>query len=364
MPVEREVVVITGSSGLIGSATAERLQQRYHVVGFDQPGAPYPPADIECVDLDVTSDESVRDGLRRVRERHGNRIASVIHLAAYYDFSGAPSEKYETITVRGTERLLRGLRGFEVGQFVFSSTMLVHAACEPGQKIDEDWPLDPTWAYPKSKVRAEEVVRAERGDIPAVLLRMAGVYNDGCHSIPLANQIQRIFERTLTSHFYPAALGRGQAFVHLDDLVDVFPRLVERRAALPPETVLLIGEPETVSYGELQRAFGRLIHGAGWKTYRIPKALAKVGAWVQDHLPFGPAPFIKPWMIDRADDHYELNITRARSLLGWEPRNSLRTTLPVMVEELKRDPAAWYRANKLAPPKWLAPRPAPAGGAA
>src|SRR5262245_14485623 len=98
MAIEREIVVITGSSGLIGAATADRLNGRYHVIGFDQPGAPRPSANIECIELDVTSDESVHDGLRRVRERHGKRLASVIHLAAYYDFSGAPSDKYETIT--------------------------------------------------------------------------------------------------------------------------------------------------------------------------------------------------------------------------------------------------------------------------
>lgn len=52
-------------------------------------------------------DESVQEALQRVRTGYGGRIASVIHLAAYYDFSGEPSDKYEQITVRGTERLLR-----------------------------------------------------------------------------------------------------------------------------------------------------------------------------------------------------------------------------------------------------------------
>ena len=58
---------------------------------------------------------------------HGTRIASVIHLAAYYDLSGEPSPLYEQIIVGGTERLLEQLRQFQVEQFVFSSTMLVHA---------------------------------------------------------------------------------------------------------------------------------------------------------------------------------------------------------------------------------------------
>lgn len=362
MTREQETVVVTGSSGLIGAAVADRLQGKYHVIGFDRPGAPHPPAHVECIDLDVTSDESVRNGLSQVRDRHGNRLAAVIHLAAYYDFSGVPSKKYDEITVGGTRRLLGELRKFEVEQFIFSSTMLVHAPGKVGQKITEDWPLAPKWAYPESKVRAENVIRADRGNIPAVLLRVAGVYDDECHSIPLANQIQRIYEQKLASHFYPADLDRGQAFVHLDDVVDVFPRAVEHRSSLPAETPLLIGEPETVSYGELQQTFGRLIHGKEWSTLRIPKLVAKAGAWVQDHAPFGPEPFIKPWMIDRAGDHYELDVGRARRLLGWEPRRSLRGTLPVMVDELKRDPVRWYRANKLEPPKGLVPSPVPAGG--
>jgi|SRR5262245_116264 len=352
MPGEREIVIITGSSGLIGSAAGSRLDRVYEAIGFDRPGAPNPPAEVECIDFDVTSDESVRNGLQRVHERHGNRIASVIHLAAYYDFKGEPSDQYEAITVRGTERLLRGLRDFQVEQFVFSSTMLVHAPCEPGQKITENSPINPTWPYPESKVWAENLIRAERGSIPVVFLRMAGVYDDLCHSIPIANQIQRIYERRFTSHFYPASMARGQAFVHLSDLVDVFPRLIERRAKLPPETVLLIGEPETVPYGELQATLGRLIHGKPWTTYRVPKVVAKAGAWVQDHLPGGES-FIKPWMIDRAEDHYELDVTRARTLLGWKPRLNLRGTLPLMVDALKRDPVRWYRENKLEVPKEL-----------
>ena len=74
--------------------------------------------------------------------------------------------------------------------------------------------------------------------------------------------------------------------------------------------------------------------------------IAKAGAWVQDHIP-GQDPFIKPWMIDRANDHYALDITRARTLLGWEPKRSLRGTIPKMIAALKAAPAGFYRENKL-----------------
>jgi nucleoside-diphosphate-sugar epimerase len=364
MRTPKELVLVTGSSGLIGSAVMERLASDHDVVGFDLHGPPHPPESADCIEVDISSDDSVRDGLRQLRERHGDRIASVIHLAAYYDFSGEPSPKYDEITVRGTERLLRGLRDFRVGQFVFSSTMLVHAPGEPGRPINEDHPLEPKWDYPQSKVTTENLIREQHGAIPFVLLRIAGVNDDAGHSIPLANQMQRIYERRLTSGVYPGDTARGQAFLHLDDLVDAFRLLVERRASLPPELTLLLGEPETLSYDELQRTFGRLIHGEEWETRQIPKALARTGAWLQDNLPFVEEPFIKPFMIDLADDHYELDISRARSLLGWQPKHSLRETLPRMVEALKADPVGWYKANKLKPPSDLEAKAAETVGGA
>lgn len=352
MNAQKEVVIITGSNGLIGYATAKRLAEHFAVVGLIRKGPPYPPRSAEVVSVDVSSDESVQRGLIEVRKRHGGRIASVIHLAAYYDFSGEPSPKYGEVTVRGTGRLLHALQGFDVEQFIFSSTMLVHAPCSVGQRINEDWPLEPKWIYPQSKLQAEELIRAQRGTIPAVLLRLAGVYDDQCHSPPHMHQMQRIFERKLISHVYPGHLEHGQAYLHLDDLVDVFLLLVQQRAHLPPELTLLIGETETLSFGEQQHLLGYLIHGEDWETIQIPKVAAKTGAWLKDAIP-GEDPFIKPWMIDLADDHYALDITRARTLLGWQPQHSLRDTVPKMVAALKANPLGWYKEMKLEPPAWL-----------
>ena len=349
---ESGIVIVTGSNGTIGDAVMRRFAGRFDdVVGFDRKSPNPPPPGCTAVAVDITSDESVQEGLFMIREHHGAHVASVIHLAAYYDFFGEPSEQYDEITVRGTGRLLRGLRelDFQVEQFVFSSTMLVHRPAEPGQFINEDWAIEPTWAYPESKVRTEQLIREERGGIPAVLLRISGVYDDLCHSIPLAHQIQRIYERQLTSRLYAGSTSHGQSFMHLDDLVDAIALVVERRAALPPELPLLLGEPEPLSYDEVQHTFARLIHGEDLETLEVPGVLAplaKVGAWVMQKLP-GADPFIKPWMIDRANDHYALDITRARTLLGWEPKRSLRGTIPTMVAALKADPLGFYRENNL-----------------
>lgn len=354
MSQQPDIVLVTGSSGLIGAPVCERLATNYTVVGFSHGTPDCPPAVAACLSIDLTDDASARRGMRAVRDRFGERIASVIHLAAYYDFSGEPSRLYEDLTVRGTERLLRELQAFQVEQFVFASTMLVHAPCEPGQRINEDSPLEPKWDYPRSKVQTEELIRARRGDIPAVLLRIAGVYDDYGHSVPLAHQIERIYERTLTSHVYPGDISRGQALVHLTDVVDAFELVVRRRKQLPPELPLLIGEDETLSYDELQRILGQLIHGEAWETQEIPKPLAKTGAWFQDAMPVGEEPFIKPWMVDLADDHFALDITRARTTLGWQPQQTLRHTLPKMIAALKADPHGWYEEHDLTKPGSLA----------
>jgi nucleoside-diphosphate-sugar epimerase len=343
----KETILITGGSGLIGSAATDKLAKFYNVVVFDVKEPPRLPFHAEWVEVDMTSDKSVEHGLDQVHHHYGEQIASVIHLAAYYDFSGEPSPNYEEITVRGTERLLRGLQRFDLQQFIFSSSMLVHAPCKPGEHINEDWPLDPRWDYPKSKVKTEKLILAERGNIPVVLLRIAGVYDDVCHSLPLAHQIQRIYERRLISHLFPGSIMHGQSFLHVEDLLDAFSLLLRRRAKLPPALTLLLGEPETLSYDELQETFGNLLHGEKWETREIPKPLAKTEVWFENNLPLPEKPFIKPWMIDFADDHYALDITRARELLGWEPQQHLRASLPKMIAALRANPHDWYHAHML-----------------
>jgi nucleoside-diphosphate-sugar epimerase len=359
---KKPVLAITGSSGLIGTSLVRNLERDFEVVGLDlKPPDTEGPADfIEC---DLTSDDSARDALAELARRHGRKLASVVHLAAYYDFSGEPSPLYRTLTVEGTRRLLRGLRELEsVEQLVFTSTVLVMKPAEKGELLDESSPVQAEWDYPQSKVEAEQVIREEHGDIPAVILRMAGVYDEDCRSIPLAQQIRRIYEKDFKSYFFPGNADHGQSFLHLDDAVECIRAVIERRAELDPLEVFLAGEPEVLSYAELQDRLGEAIHGKQWPTIRIPAPLAKVGAWLEEKLP-GHESFIKPWMIDLADAHYPVSIERARTRLGWRPKRRLSTTLDAMVERLKQDPERWYRENGLEPPEEVASRDASKGRA-
>ena len=354
---ERPLVVVTGGSGLLGSALIDRLVDEHRVVSIDLQGDPTSPADVEFICTDLTDDASVQRAFRRIRQQFGSEIASVVHLAAFYDFAGRDSPMYEKVTVEGTRRMLDSLSDFDVRQFVFSSTMLVHEPTDPGEEIDESDPIQASWPYPESKVDTERLIREHpaSSEMSTVIVRIAGVYDEAGHSPPLTNQIKRIDGRWPTSHFYPADLDRGQAFVHLDDAVDALVRIVARRSDLPGHFPVLIAEPRTVGYGELQDLIGNELHGHDWTTVRIPPLLAKIGAWVREKNPLGEDPFIRSWMVDRASDHYDIDISTARERLDWEPRHDVVDTVRQMIRRLQEDREGWYAENDLTPPRRLLP---------
>lgn len=345
---QKELILITGCSGRIGKATIDKFQDaRYQIVGLDIVAPQFQAPNLEYLKCDLSSDESVDATMTEIKKKYGTTIASVIHLAAYYNFVGGAWELYEKITIQGTKRLLNACKKFQTEQFLFSSTMLVHAAQSPPNKISESSPLTMNWEYPKSKVLTEEVMQKEHDSIPIVILRIAGCYDDECHSIPISNQIQRIYERQFESRVFPGNVNHGAAFLHLEDLADCIFMCVQKRKMLPPESVFVVGEDVTLSYDQLQKRISKLLFDKEMKTYRIPKAVAKLGAAIQNKLPFMKKTFIKPWMIDIADANYILDISHIKKTIGWVPKHSIGDTLPIMIRDLKKDPKKWYQNNAL-----------------
>ena len=356
---DKPVVLVTGAAGDIGSSLAEALKDGYRVVGLDRDCE---GATIDCFEADITSDDSLELAFGKIRKQYGHRFASVVHLAAYFDFTGEESPLYETVNVEGTQRLLAALQQFTVEQFVYSGTMLVHAPGKPGQMISEDSPIAPAWPYPQSKAAAEEVIRKDHGGIPYVLLHLAGLYDDEMAVPTLSHQIARIYERDPKAHLFPGDLSAGQAMIHKNDMIDAFRRTIDRRANLPADVTILVGEADVMSFEELQSEIGRLVHDeANWATVRVPKFVAKPGAWLEeksepvvpDSMDQGEKPFIRPFMVDMADQHYALDIQRAKELLDWTPQHSIRKSLPRLIDALKADPAKWYKANGITLPPWM-----------
>lgn len=240
MQASKAVVLIAGARGRLGRAIAARLAPNYSVVGFEL-SCTGTGDGTDCIEADLASAQSLQAGCAQLRVRHGNALAAVIHLAAFYEFSDAPNRLCGAVNVQGTALLTQALRGFEVQQFIDASTMLVHAPSRPDQPIDETAPLQPAWPYPQSKLVAEQVVLAQHGTMAAVILRIAGVYTDRGELPSLAWQIARIYQRQLSSHAFPGETAHGQALVHIDDVASAVLACVERRTQLQPECSMLAG---------------------------------------------------------------------------------------------------------------------------
>jgi nucleoside-diphosphate-sugar epimerase len=101
-------VLITGAGGNLGRALATVLVADYRIVGLDLVASDrtFP---IRAADMSEAA--SLKQALDRIAKDHGVRIASVIHLAAHFDFSGEEDPHYETVNVHGTRHLGTHLRG-------------------------------------------------------------------------------------------------------------------------------------------------------------------------------------------------------------------------------------------------------------
>lgn len=75
MRPDRGIIIVSGSNGRIGDAVMRRFAGRFQdVVGFDRKAPQPPPPGCVVVPVEITSNESVREGLRAIRE------AVVLHV--------------------------------------------------------------------------------------------------------------------------------------------------------------------------------------------------------------------------------------------------------------------------------------------
>ncbi len=340
------VLLVTGVSGRIGRAVVDRFGDRFRIIGFDVYKCEH-TKDMEYIFADVGSEESIKTAFQQAKELAGDKIVSMLHLAAYYSFSEQSSPLYEKITVQGTKHILDALQQFQCEQFLFASTLLVFEPCKIGEKINEDSVVNARWAYPESKVRTEAIIRNHAKDIPTVILRIAGCYDDMCHSIPISQDIKRIYLHEFESYFYPGNVDAGNPFLHMDDLMDSFELAINRRKKLDPEELFIVAEDRTIGYRDLQNEISKLLYNKPHPTYSVPKFFAKAGVFVKNEIPLFGEQFIKPWMIDIADDHYAVDISKAKEILGWTPKHFIGTTLPVIIDNLKKDPVKWFETNQI-----------------
>ncbi|MBN1005325.1 UDP-glucose 4-epimerase family protein [Amphritea pacifica] len=307
-------VLVTGATGFVGKALLDNLSTD---IGNDCLGIvrSYPQDSPANHNLHVVRDisDSVAWG-----DLLSNRDV-VIHTAARVhvmcDKGGGSLREFHQVNVIGTLALARLAAAAGVHRFVFISTVKVlgEFTCE-SQPFTAISPPNPAGAYAKSKYEAElglMQISVETG-MDIVIIRPPLVYGPGVKAnfLRMIHWVERGIPLPL------GAIHNKRSFVALDNLIDLIVTCIDHPAAA--NQVFLAGDGEDLSTSDLLRGIARAM-GKPSRLIPFPERFLRLGAKLIG----------KKALADRLLGSLQVDISKARDLLGWEP--------PLSVEEgLKR----------------------------
>jgi len=301
-------ILLTGANGFLGSRLAVTLNNKPYV---RLTAAVRRSVQLSAMNVvEVQSLDANTDWSDAVTEQQ-----IVIHTAArahiMKDEAADPLVEYRRVNVEGTLNLARQAVDAGVARFIFISSIKVNGeqtTCG-GVYQAEDLPA-PEDAYGISKYEAEQgllQIAADTG-LEVVIIRPPLVYGPGVKGN--FSSMMRVVEKG-----FPLPLGainNKRSLVALDNLVDLIIICTYHPAAA--NQVFLVGDGEDLSTTELLRGVAK---AAGVSSRLIP-----VPALV---LMFMASLFGKKEMAQRLLGSLQVDISKARDLLGWTP--------PISVEE-------------------------------
>src|SRR5262249_30228155 len=148
-------ILVTGASGFIGRALVTELANAGHAVR----AAMRQPADVFPRSVEVMA---VSDLTRPVEWRPLlSRIETVVHLAGIaHTGPGVPEETSDPVNRLATAELAHAARAAGVKHLVFASSIRAQSGPAAVKVLAENDTPQPTDAYGRSKLAAEEEVRA------------------------------------------------------------------------------------------------------------------------------------------------------------------------------------------------------------
>jgi nucleoside-diphosphate-sugar epimerase len=313
-------IFLTGGTGYIGRALAERLVSEGHrVCALVRPTS---NAELLTRHGVVTVVGDLRD---RPSMREGMAGSDwVIHAAAELDLT-APAARMRGTNVEGSDNVASLASKLGVGRLLAISSMAVFGGSpEDGSRATEESPARtplPT-RYAQTKHEADATIRSwqRRG------LKVNTVYPSMVYGPPGKKDGANFFIRQVLRGRMPAMLGADRliSWIFLADLVDGIVRLMG--SAPPGRDYLMTGDVTTVR--SLVERVARL-GGVRAPRLTLPIGLARVLLTLGTPL-FrlrGRRPPIAADQLRNLSRHWAFDDRRAQSELGWSPR-SLDAGLP------------------------------------
>lgn len=343
----RPGVIITGATGFLGGRLMRQLRKEYQIfaIGRRSPrvaGVPEGPG-IHWFRVDIGHFDRLREAFYRIREMGGADL--LLHLAAYYDFTGEDHPEYMRTNVMGTQNVLELSVPLKLRKFIYTSSVAACPFPKPGAAVTEDTPPTAPVPYARSKRLGEEMVHRFQDRVPSCILRLAAIFSDWCEYEPLDE-----FLRTWCSNQWNARIlgGRGQSavpYLHVRDLLSFYIRAVEKCDVLEPGEVLLASPDGSTTHLELYQEATRSYYGSPRFPICIPRFLARPGIRMRERLGriTGNIPFERSWMADYVDLRLDVNTLRTRRRIDWAPNPELHILKRIlfMVENMRNNPEEW-----------------------
>jgi dihydroflavonol-4-reductase len=321
--------LVTGGTGFIGSHLVEALLKRGDRVrclirkGSDLVWLK--GLDVEFFRGDYRDPPSLREAL--------GDADVVYHLAGVT--RAAIESTYFEVNAGATDALLHACidARSSVRRFVFLSSQAAAGPCRNGRPKVESDPCDPVSPYGQSKRMAEELVLVHAREIPVVILRPTAVYG------PRDRDIHALF-RLLSRRIKPCLTGGEQrlSLCYVDDLVQAI-LLSAETSGVEGET-FFVSDGRIYSMEAIQEDFSEALGRKPFKVC-IPRwAIHGVAFFAECVASFSGKPALvnRGKAMEMVQKDWLCDITKARSLLGYEPRTDLARGARLTV--------AWYRENK------------------
>ena len=228
--MNKQVILITGANGFIGTALIARLKNKYYIVGID-------------------------------KVLHKDKDNSVLWYKADISDKKFLHAIFCETNENGTRYLLDNLINFNVNNFVFTSSTAVLKPTMGDDKLNEESALGSMLYYGKSKIAAENILLEYKKRIKVTILRPSAVYSEDCRSIPLANKIAFIRRRSFVCRIFPGKGEGGLSYIHIEDVIDVLEKTMLMTKEIPSGSIFILSEEDYVPNNRLYGLIYSEIYG-------------------------------------------------------------------------------------------------------